>query len=190
MKEALQPIAGSVVHEILVKGSIDKAQGGRVIERVSGNVDTGDLERRPFRPPGSEERGVRLPVAPAILRLPLPLAVPGIDLRHRDVMAQQRADGSVSAGEVQQPRAMPRAAHGTERRMDCLQRPSQRHRHSVTGRPQRGEVGARVIEIVDPGEESRVLGIAIGGIAHSGLGLRREGADQRRARCRHSPFPP
>ena len=80
MKEALQPIAGSVVHEILVKGPIDKAQGGRVIERVSGNVDTGDLERRPFRPPGSEERGVRLPVAPAILRLPLPLAVPGVDL--------------------------------------------------------------------------------------------------------------
>ena len=67
-------------------------------------------------------------------------------------MAEQRPDGAVAAGEVEHPQRVARIPGDAHRAMDGLQRTRKHLRHPIPGRPQRGEVGGRILEVVDPAE--------------------------------------
>ena len=131
---------------------IDEPHGFGVLESGPGNVGAPDLEPPGPHAPDGEELGVRLPVRPAIARLPLPIGVPCVELPHGDAMAQQRPDRAVAAGEVEHPQRVARIPGGAHRAMDGLQRAREHFRHPVPGRPQRVEVGTRILEVVDPSE--------------------------------------
>ena len=77
-----------MVDEILLKGPIKKSQGRGVLQSSPGDVDAANLERHGFLAPGGKEGGICFPVAPGIDRPPMPLTVPGVDLRHGDVVTQ------------------------------------------------------------------------------------------------------
>ena len=204
VQETHQPFARRVLDEVLVERPVEESQRGRVLEGDPGDIGAAKLELHRILAPGLEEGGIRLPEAPGIGRLPAPLAVQGIELRHGDGMTQQRPDGAVAAGEVQHPQGVAAAAGGRHRTMESLQPSCQHRRHPVVGRPQRGEVGARVFEIVDPIEVVLVGREAIGRFAHAGLGSgsdravvrselgsRDDGTGAGRARrCRNGPHRP
>ena len=190
-KKTRELLARGIVHEVFVKDPIEKSESRSVLESDPGDVGTPDLESRRCLAPDGKESGVRFPVASGIDRPPTPLGVPGVDLRHGDVVTQQRPDGSVAAGEVQHSQHVARVAGFAHRAMDGLQRARQHLRHAVVGGPQCGEVAARVLEIVDPVEIVLVPWEAIRRIGHPEPASRDGGASAPRARrCRSAPGRP
>ena len=145
-------LARGMVDQVRGEDPVDEPHGFGVLESGPGDVCAPDLEPPGPHVPGREEFGVRLPARPAIARLPPPIGVPGIELPHGDAMAKHRPDGAVAAGEVEHPQRVARIPGGAHRAMDCLQRTCEHFRHAVFGRPQRVEVGTRIIEVVDAAE--------------------------------------